>query len=250
MTGLFSLPHPIFFRTVPPMFSLEGKIAVVTGGGSGIGLAISKTFVQQGATVDILEVDEEAGETAVKEIAETGGTSSSHVCDVTQPDKVKETFDKIINSRGRLDCLINNAGVAHVGNVLNTSEDDFDRVLSVNVKGVYNCLKAGVTHMRVGGGAIVNIASTVSVFFPSRTGNVMRAPSNTSAGERSSPLIWTRETESAMRSMKVWASARALASWTVTNCVHAWLKTEEEEGGEAAAARRQPQDHSSRSRCG
>ena len=145
------------------MFSLEGKIAVVTGGGSGIGLAISKVFAQQGATIDILEVDEEAGEAAVKEIAEAGGTASSHVCDVTLPDKVKATFEEIINSRGQLDCLINNAGIAHVGNVLTTTVEDFDRVLSVNVKGVFNCLKAGVGHMQSTGGSIVNIASTVSV---------------------------------------------------------------------------------------
>ena len=145
------------------MFSLEGKIAVVTGGGSGIGLAISKAFAQQGATVDILEVNEEAGEAGVEEIAGTGGTASSHACDVTLPDKVKATFDKIISSRGRIDCLINNAGIAHVGNVLTTTEEDFDRVLSVNVKGVFNCLKAGVGHMQSTGGAIVNIASTVSV---------------------------------------------------------------------------------------
>ena len=145
------------------MFSLEGKIAVVTGGGSGIGLAISKAFAQQGATVDILEVNEEAGEAVVEEIVVTGGTAATHVCDVTLPDKVKMTFDKIISSRGRIDCLINNAGIAHVGNVLTTTEEDFDRVLSVNVKGVFNCLKAGVGHMQSTGGAIVNIASTVSV---------------------------------------------------------------------------------------
>ena len=163
MTGLFSLPRPIFFRKVPPMFSLESKIAVVTGGASGIGLAISKMFAQQGAIVDILEVDEEAGEAAVKEIAETGGTASSHVCDVTLPNKVRETFDKIISSRGKIDCLINNAGIAHVGNVITTTEEDFERVLSVNVKGVFNCLKAGVGHMQSAGGSIVNIASTVSV---------------------------------------------------------------------------------------
>ena len=163
MTGLFSLPLTTFLRKVPPMFSLESKIAVVTGGGSGIGLAISKTFAQQGAIVDILEMDGETGEAAVKEITKTGSTASSHVCDVTQPDKVKETFDNIINSRGRLDCLINNAGIAHVGNVLTTKEEDFDRVFSVNVNGVFNCLKAGVGHMQSAGGSIVNIASTVSM---------------------------------------------------------------------------------------
>ena len=144
------------------MFSLEGKNAVVTGGGSGIGLAISKVFAQQGAHVNILEVNAEAGEAAVQEITEAGGTATARTGDVTDQAGVKAVFDAMA-ADAPIDCLINNAGIAHVGNVLNTSEEDFDRVLSVNVKGVYNCLQAGVSHMKGRGGSIVNIASTVSV---------------------------------------------------------------------------------------
>jgi 2-keto-3-deoxy-L-fuconate dehydrogenase len=156
------LRAPIF-RKVPPVFSLKDKNAIVTGGGSGIGLAISKAFAKQGACVDILEVDAEAGMAAVQAITDAGGVVATHECDVTNQAEVKATFDAIVAERGRLDCLINNAGIAHVGNVLTTTEADFDRVLSVNVKGVYNCLQAGVGHMQSTGGAIVNIASTVSV---------------------------------------------------------------------------------------
>jgi len=145
------------------VFSLKSKNAIVTGGGSGIGLAISKMFAKQGACVDILEVNAEVGEAAVQAITNAGGVVAVHHCDVSNQIEVKTTFDAIVSERGRLDCLINNAGIAHVGNVLTTSEADFDRVLSVNVKGVYNCLQAGVGHMQSTGGAIVNIASTVSV---------------------------------------------------------------------------------------
>ena len=151
------------FRKVPPVFSLKGKNAIVTGGGSGIGLAISKMFAKQGACVDILEVNAETGMAAVQTITDAGGVVAVHECDVANQAEVKATFDSIVAGRGRLDCLINNAGIAHVGNVLTTTEEDFDRVLSVNVKGVYNCLQAGVGHMQSTGGAIVNIASTVSV---------------------------------------------------------------------------------------
>jgi len=156
------LRAPIF-RKVPPVFSLKDKNAIVTGGGSGIGLAISQAFAKQGACVDILEVDAGAGMAAVQAITDAGGLVAMHECDVTNQAEVKAKFDAIVAERGRLDCLINNAGIAHVGNVLTTTEADFDRVLSVNVKGVYNCLQAGVEHMQPTGGAIVNIASTVSV---------------------------------------------------------------------------------------
>jgi 2-keto-3-deoxy-L-fuconate dehydrogenase len=145
------------------MFSLEGKNAIVTGAGSGIGQAIANALVKQGAVVDILEINLDGAAETVSTIESAGGTAAAHECDVTNQAETSAVFEKIVTDRGHLDCLVNNAGVAHVGNVLDTSEEDFDRVLSVNVKGVYNCLKAGVAHMKKSGGAIVNIASTVSV---------------------------------------------------------------------------------------
>ena len=145
------------------MFSLEGKNAIVTGAGSGIGQAIANALVKQGAVVDILEINLDGAAETVSTIESAGGTAAAHECDVTNQAETAAVFEKIVTDRGHLDCLVNNAGVAHVGNVLDTSEEDFDRVLSVNVKGVYNCLKAGVAHMKKSGGAIVNIASTVSV---------------------------------------------------------------------------------------
>ena len=86
-----------------------------------------------------------------------------HAGDISKEGDVAALFARAREELGGCNVLINNAGIAHVGNVLNTSEEDFDRVLSVNVKGVYNCLQAGVSHMKGRGGSIVNIASTVSV---------------------------------------------------------------------------------------
>jgi len=145
------------------MFSLKGKHSIVTGGGSGIGQAIARALAEQDAVVDILEVDMDGAAETVSTIEAEGGTAAAHKCDVTDQAETLAIFENIVGTRGTLHCLINNAGIAHVGNVLTTSEEDYDRVMSVNSKGVYNCLKAGVTHMQATGGAIVNIASTVSV---------------------------------------------------------------------------------------
>lgn len=146
------------------MFKLENKIAIVTGGGSGIGKAISLLFAQQGAKVYVLELNAEAGEGVISEITTLGGKASFVACNVADQEAVKHVFESIYQKEGRIDVLVNNAGVAHVGNVLNTNEDDFDRLYQVNVKGVYNCLQAGVAYMlKGGGGVILNMASVASV---------------------------------------------------------------------------------------
>ena len=145
------------------MFSLMGKTAVVTGAGSGIGQAIAIALAKQGAFVDVLDVNDHTADETVEQIRSTGGQAEGIKCDVSNHVQVQEFFNKLGRDRGGLDCLINNAGIAHVGNITNTSEQDFDRVMSVNLKGVFNCLKGGVRQMlKSGGGAIVNIASTVA----------------------------------------------------------------------------------------
>ena len=145
------------------MFSLAGKSAVVTGAGSGIGQAIAFALAKQGAFVDVLEINDEAAGETVEQIRSDGGQAEATACDVANHSQVQEVFDKLGTDRGGLDCLVNNAGIAHVGNITNTSENDFDRVMSVNLKGVFNCLKGGVRLMlKSGGGAIVNIASTAA----------------------------------------------------------------------------------------
>ena len=145
------------------MFSLKGKRAIVTGAGSGIGQSTAIAFAKQGANVSVLEINLEAANETVEKIRINGGQAEASECDVTDHDQVQEVFDKLGADHGGLDCLINNAGIAHVGNIMNTDEKDFDRVMNVNLKGVFNCLKGGVRQMvKSGGGAIVNIASTVA----------------------------------------------------------------------------------------
>ncbi|WP_432221641.1 SDR family NAD(P)-dependent oxidoreductase [Flavobacterium sp. TMP13] len=141
------------------MFSLKNKIAVVTGGGSGIGKAISALFAKQGATVHILELTEESSKVAVEEITNDGGKVFAHACNVAIQKEVSATFKKI----GAINILVNNAGIAHIGKVDTTSEADFDRIMNVNVKGVYNCLHAAIPQLRQSnGGIIVNMASIAS----------------------------------------------------------------------------------------
>ncbi|TDE50083.1 SDR family NAD(P)-dependent oxidoreductase [Flavobacterium sp. GT3P67] len=138
------------------MFSLQDKKAVITGGGSGIGKAIAALFAKQGAEVHIVELTEESAKTAVDEIKANGGKVFSHACNVAKQQEVLTTFEKI----GNFNILVNNAGIAHVGKVDTTPEADFDRIMNVNVKGVYNCLHAAIPHFRnSGGGVILNMAS-------------------------------------------------------------------------------------------
>ena len=145
------------------MFSLKGKSAVVTGAGSGIGQAIALALAKQGAFVDVLEIDGQAAGETVEQIRSAGGQAEATQCDVADHSQVQDVFDALGQARGGLDCLVNNAGIAHVGNIIDTSEADFDRVMSVNLKGVFNCLKGGVRQMlKSEGGSIVNIASTVA----------------------------------------------------------------------------------------
>lgn len=140
-------------------FRLDGKVAVITGGGSGIGQAIALKFAAQGAVIRILDVNEPAAAATCQRIATTGGTASAHLCDVTNQQDVKALFEELFR-RDRIHILINNAGISHVGTVESTTEEDFDRVVRVNVKGFYNCMHAIVGHMKnSGGGVIVNLAS-------------------------------------------------------------------------------------------
>ncbi|QNL50582.1 glucose 1-dehydrogenase [Olivibacter sp. SDN3] len=138
------------------MLKLTGKTALITGGGSGIGKAISLLFGQSGAIVHILELNHEAAEAVAKEIIAAGGAAFAHGVDVSEQADVV----KVIEGIDRIDVLVNNAGIAHVGNLENCGTADFDRVYNVNVKGAYNALFGVVPLMKEqGGGAILNMAS-------------------------------------------------------------------------------------------
>jgi 2-keto-3-deoxy-L-fuconate dehydrogenase len=138
------------------MFSLQNKKAIITGAGSGIGRAIALLFAQRGAEVHIIELNSESGQSAADEIQAAGGHAVVHACNVTLQQQVKDVFEQI----GPHHMLINNAGIAHVGKVETTPEEDFDRLMAVNVKGVYNCLFASIPLMKkAGGGVIINMGS-------------------------------------------------------------------------------------------
>ena len=140
-------------------FSLKNKVALVTGGGSGIGKAISQTFAAAGATVHILEMNEEAGKQTATEITKAGNKASAHQCNVTDAAQVASIFQSI----GGIDILVNNAGIAHVGNIENTSGDDMDRLYQVNIKGLFNCMTHAIADFKTrGGGVIINMASIAS----------------------------------------------------------------------------------------
>jgi NAD(P)-dependent dehydrogenase (short-subunit alcohol dehydrogenase family) len=146
------------------MFSLQGKTAVVTGAGSGIGAAIARLFASQGATVAVAEIDRARADETVAEIARAGGKAVAHQCDVSQADSVAALFRAVTSEHPRLDILVNNAGIAHVGTIEQTTPDDMDRLYRVNVLGFYLCAKEAVTRMLPqGGGVILNMASTVSL---------------------------------------------------------------------------------------
>lgn len=141
------------------MFSLQNKTAIVTGGGSGIGQAISILFAEAGAVVHIIELNKAAAEETMQAIQKKGGQAEAHECDVSNQKHVDALFAKF----DTVDILVNNAGVAHVGNAEGTAEEDFDRIFRVNVKGVYNCIHAALPKMKTQkGGVILNMSSVAA----------------------------------------------------------------------------------------
>lgn len=145
--------------TPQPSLRLDGKTAAITGGASGIGLAIARTFAAAGARVHILDVDGERADAAAKEIAASNGKAAAQACDLADELLATRTLNGII-AEGRLDILVNNVGVANIGTVETTSAADFERVMRVNVSSYFYATKAVVGHMRdSGGGVILNMAS-------------------------------------------------------------------------------------------
>jgi len=145
------------------MFRLDGKVAAVTGAGSGIGEAIAVLFGRQGAVVEGLDLDQAAAGRTADKIRAAGGRTDARRIDVGDAAGVEAVFRAIVADHQRIDILVNNAGIAHVGTVETTTEADFDRVFRVNVKGIYLCARAGVRQMlKQGGGVILNMASTAA----------------------------------------------------------------------------------------
>lgn len=144
-------------------FDLTQKIAVVTGGGSGIGSAIASVLAAQGSTVCVLDVNENSAHATAQSILQNKNKAKAFVCDVTNQQQVIETINKIVQEFSKIDILVNSAGIAHVGSLETTPEADFDRLYQVNVKGTYNAMYAVIPHMKKNkNGVIVNMASVAA----------------------------------------------------------------------------------------
>jgi 3-oxoacyl-[acyl-carrier protein] reductase len=140
---------------------LQNTVALVTGGGSGMGEAIAETYAREGAEVAVIDVD---GAAAKKVASRIGKAAIAHACDVTKRSDVDGAVAATVKAFGGLDVLVNNAGVAHVNKpMLDIDEGEFDRVFAVNVKGLFMCSQAAVPVMRGKGGVIINIGSTAGL---------------------------------------------------------------------------------------
>ncbi len=145
--------------------NLKGKVALVTGGGSGIGRATAFAFAREGARVAVADYVPEGGERTVKEITAGGGEAIFINADVSKTAQVEAMIDKVVQTWGRLDCAFNNAGIeGRAASVVDCTEENFDRIIAINLKGVWLCMKYEIAQMlKQGGGAIVNTASVAGL---------------------------------------------------------------------------------------
>jgi 2-keto-3-deoxy-L-fuconate dehydrogenase len=148
---------------------LSGKVAVVTGGASGIGQAIAERLAANRARVWVLDIDPSAARITADKIVDAGGKASALQCDVADPESVSQVFTSIA-SAGSIDMLINSAGIAHIGTIATTTMPDFERIFKVNVQGTFLCMQAAIsTMLGQSGGVIVNMASMAAILgIPSR----------------------------------------------------------------------------------
>lgn len=138
---------------------LSGKAAIVTGAASGIGLAIAQAFAREGAAVTIVDLNQDGATEAARKIAATGGKAHGVACDVSDSQSVGSAFGAVFE-HGPVHILVNCAGIAHVGTAGSTGEEEFDRIMRINVRGVYLCTRAVLDPMKKqGGGVILNMAS-------------------------------------------------------------------------------------------
>jgi len=151
---------------------LKDRVAIVTGGARGIGKAIVLILIREGAKVAIVDVDKGGLETLQNEIEKKRGDIIHISCDITKSSEVKEMVGQVKRSFGRIDILVNNAGIIRRGTIETVTEEDWDRVIEVNLKGTFNCCKAVVDIMKQQGyGKIVNVSSIAG-----KMGDITSAP--------------------------------------------------------------------------
>lgn len=152
----FEVP-PDFVRS---LFRLDGRVAVVTGGGSGLGAAMAKGLAQAGASLVVVDIDDQGAAATVSTIEEQGGRATAMRCDVTDKAQVDALADRVVDELGRADVLVNSAGTAFRAPAEEFPEERFDAIVALNLKGTYlPCQAFGRKLLAAGSGSIVNIAS-------------------------------------------------------------------------------------------
>ena len=140
---------------------LKDKVALITGGGSGIGRAAAELFAREGTKVVVADYKADAGQEAVQAIKDAGGEAVFIEVDVSVPAQVQHMVQTAVDAYGGIDVLFNNAGVLIFGTILETEEAAWNRLMSINLNGVYLCSKAVIPHMiKRGGGSIINTSSS------------------------------------------------------------------------------------------
>jgi NAD(P)-dependent dehydrogenase (short-subunit alcohol dehydrogenase family) len=145
------------------MQDLKNKVAVVTGGGGGIGMAIVERFAAEGAVVRILDSNAESAQSLADSIVKAGQSATAHRCDIASQANTDQVFKEICDNGG-VDILVNNAGISHIGSLEKTSSIELDRIYQVNVKGAYHCMLACIPHMKSRrAGVVLNLASIAAM---------------------------------------------------------------------------------------
>jgi 3-oxoacyl-[acyl-carrier protein] reductase len=169
---------------------LSGRVALVTGAGQGIGRAIALRFASEGAKVIVVDVVADTAQAVVNEIRAAGGEAMAGICDVTKREQVRDLVAKVIESYGQIDILCNNAGVLRDARLVKMAEEDFDLVVNVNLKGVFNMTQAVAPHMvERGYGRIISTSSIVGIYGNFGQTNYVA----TKAGVIGMTRVWARE---------------------------------------------------------
>jgi len=148
-----------------PALRLSGKVAIITGAGRGIGHATALKFGREGAIVIACDINADQAQQAAKDVAEAGGEALGYQIDVRDPPSIARMVEAVVAKYGRIDCLVNNAGIVQDSTLKNMTEEQFDSVIEINLKGVYNCTKAVVDVMlKQRSGVILNASSIVGIY--------------------------------------------------------------------------------------
>jgi NAD(P)-dependent dehydrogenase (short-subunit alcohol dehydrogenase family) len=147
-------------KTAEELLTLEGRVAIITGGASGIGLGTAKRLAEFGARVSVIDINEDNGARAVREIESAGGTAIFFRCDVRSATECRKAVEKTAQAFGRIDILFNNAGIAIRKNAVDLEPEEWDLALDVSLRGQYLMAKYAIPHMKkAGGGSIINTGS-------------------------------------------------------------------------------------------